>query len=170
MIELFQLILAEATAKIATPYFQLPIAGEVEPIYRERVYSYELYHQLRALMDEDERFAQYALSGEIDKQGHPIIRRCAPDLVFHSPGTMDSNLVVIEVKAVNAALDGILKDFANLGYFVSRDVNYQLGIELVYGDDESFARFEKAFPSGDTNQKLQLFWHRCPGESAKRVR
>jgi hypothetical protein len=41
-------VLAEATAAIEARYFRLPIAGG-DPIYRERVYCYELYHQMRLL-------------------------------------------------------------------------------------------------------------------------
>lgn len=40
-------ILKEPTVAIADPCFQLPIAGEENPIYRERAYCYELYQQLR---------------------------------------------------------------------------------------------------------------------------
>ena len=39
-------ILEEATASIASAYFRLPIDGG-GPVYRERVYCYELYHQMR---------------------------------------------------------------------------------------------------------------------------
>jgi hypothetical protein len=108
------------------------------------------------------------LSGEISKQGHPIIRPIAPDLVFHRPGEMD-NLVVVEVKPVNAALNGILKDLETLTYFVSPEVNYQLGIELVYGEDEGeLSRFEQAFRKVGHPQ-LQLLWHWQPGEPARRI-
>jgi hypothetical protein len=37
MIEEFLRLLAEATARIRPIYFQLPIAGVEDPIYRERV-------------------------------------------------------------------------------------------------------------------------------------
>lgn len=45
--ETFVKILRKATANIPPEYFQLPIAGREDPIYRERVYCYELYHQMR---------------------------------------------------------------------------------------------------------------------------
>ena len=92
-------------------YFQLPTAGAEEAIYRERVYCYELYHQLRVLLQGEEDLARYALSGEIDKRGHQIIRPCIPDLVFHAPGRMD-NMVVLEVKPINGELKGIQKTSA----------------------------------------------------------
>jgi hypothetical protein len=168
MIDRFLELLAEATARIPAHYFQLPVVGAEDPIFRERVYTYELYHQLRTLLDNEPRLAGYALSGEIDKGKHPIIRRSSPDFVFHAPGRMD-NLVVVEVKPINADLDGIRKDLDSLAYFVSPDVNYQLGVELVYGDDEpAFSRFLDVFrEAGIAN--LQLFRHRRVGERAERM-
>jgi hypothetical protein len=41
--------LAQATQAIEASYFLLPIAGRDRPIKRERVYCYELFHQLRSL-------------------------------------------------------------------------------------------------------------------------
>jgi hypothetical protein len=41
-------ILQRATASIGREYFLLPIHG-APPVYRERVYCYELYHQMRLL-------------------------------------------------------------------------------------------------------------------------
>jgi hypothetical protein len=40
-------VLAAATAAIAQGYFRLSIHGKDIPIYRERVYCDELYHQMR---------------------------------------------------------------------------------------------------------------------------
>lgn len=159
------------TERIPAHYFQLPVVGKEDPIYRERVYTYELYHQLQTLLEGEKRFAQFALSGEIDKGRHPIIRRCAPDLLFHVPGQMN-NLVVVEVKPINADLDGFRKDLdslASLAYFVSPDVHYQLGVELVYGDDErAFSELLDVFREVGIPH-LQLFWHRRIREHVERM-
>ncbi len=64
-------ILRDAAAAIGPAYFQLPIAGKESPIYRERVYCYELYHQMRQRWPPDSPFT---LGGEVDKQGHPLVR------------------------------------------------------------------------------------------------
>lgn len=169
MLNRFLALLAEATARVPRHYFQLPVAGREEPIFRERVYTYELYHQLRSLLETDDEFEEYALSGEINKAGHPIIRPCAPDFVCHIPGYMDSNLAIVEVKPMNADDDGIHKDRQTLEYFISNQVRYQLGVELIYGGEEAeLARFAAVF-AGVPGQ-IQLFWHRRPGEPASRVR
>jgi len=41
--------LMKAIEKPDTHSFQLPFAESDEPIYRERVYCYEIYHQLRCM-------------------------------------------------------------------------------------------------------------------------
>ncbi|QDP01418.1 methionyl-tRNA formyltransferase-like protein [Thalassotalea sp. PS06] len=127
-------LLSDATSAIGENYFQLPIDGREDPIYRERVYCYELYHQLRLIWPANE---EYELSGEIDKSGHPLIRgndldNVKPDLLVHVPGDMDGNHTIIEVKPITAAINGIAKDLSTLTAF-RRHANYQKGIYLFYG-------------------------------------
>ena len=49
-VDLFRRLLTEASTAVGRAYFLLPVShaesGSVEQ-YRERVYAYELYHQLR---------------------------------------------------------------------------------------------------------------------------
>lgn len=69
----------DASERLGQEYFQLPVAGE-EPQYRERVYCYELYHLWRCNWS---NHFQFSLSGEVDKQNHPIIRKNAkPDYLL----------------------------------------------------------------------------------------
>jgi len=161
--------LCDATAVIPWQYFQLPVFSKEDPIYRERVYCYELYHQLRMILEQDGALAGYTLSGEIDKQGHPVIRRCAPDFVFHNPGYME-NLIVVEVKPINAAVEGIRKDRETLEYFLSTEVRYQAGVELIYGGDEqALAPFQDVFADAD-RERIRLIWHQQPRERARVIR
>ena len=60
--------LKTALGKIDSHYIQLPVAGSKERKYRERVYCYELYHQLRCCLGDT---FEYKLHGEVDKEGHP---------------------------------------------------------------------------------------------------
>jgi len=168
MIERFLAYLAEATGCIADHYFQFPVAGVDDPIYRERVYTYELYHQLRSRLEMDNEFEEYVLSGEVNKRGHPVIRPCAPDFVLHIPGLM-TNLAVVEVKPINADAEGVQKDRQTLDYFVSNEVGYQCGIELVYGGTEQdLARFIRAF--AELPNTIHLYWHSRPGGLAVPIR
>ena len=131
--EELDLVIQEATAAIDAMYFQLPVDGG-DPVYRERVYCYELYHQMRSVWPRDARFS---LNGEVDKRAHPQwggiqARIAAPDLLVHTPGRMDGNYCVIEVKPGNARRDGIEKDLQTLSQFRGR-AGYERAILLFYG-------------------------------------
>src|SRR5689334_19126753 len=94
-------LLADATASIRPEYFNLPIHGG-SPVYRERVYCYELYHQLRLKWPDN---CPLMLNGEVDKTAHPILSGLGasyakPDLLVHGPGDMSRNYAIIEVKSV----------------------------------------------------------------------
>jgi hypothetical protein len=132
--ENFNLLFQSATREIGPEYFQLPVAGREDPIYRERVYCYELYHQMRQLWPADSHFT---LSGEVDKVGHPLIRHNGldnkkPDFLVHVPGVMHLNFLVIEVKPINASGREIKKDLQTLTAFRLYGA-YQRAILLFYG-------------------------------------
>ena len=125
-------ILRVATAGIERPYFHLNIDGG-DTVFRERVYCYELYHQMRTNWPDRTKFF---LNGEIDKAAHPILRqlgadRAKPDLLVHTPGDMTGNYAIIEVKH-STEKAGVLKDLETLNLFV-RKVGYQRAIYLIYG-------------------------------------
>ena len=157
----------------------MPVAGAPRPIYRERVYCYELYHQLRLLTED---FTGYTLGGEVDKAGHTIMRgpgltNVKPDLLFHRPGDMRGNLVVVEVKPVIAIRDRIRKDLKLLTAFRSRG-QYEHAIYLVYGGgpSELDAFIEKARRLGEEEthdcielRKIALYWHKNPCSRAQHV-
>ena len=131
----FDNVLAEAAAGLAPGYFLLRVDG-ADPVYRERVYCYELYHQMRRLRPKK---CDFVLNGEVDKQQHPYFvdhRYPKPDFLVHVPGT-DENYVVIEVKARVAVPDDIRKDIATLIQF---RVWYQRAVYLIYGIDPEEAR------------------------------
>lgn len=131
-------LLARATAAVTNPYFSLPIDGQDLPVYRERVYAYELYHQLRSIWPDDWDFV---LNGEVDKQAHPLIhgdhlQDRKPDLLVHRPGDMTGNLVILEIKPVSATADDIAADLRKLTAFC-RSARYRLGILLFFGQQSS---------------------------------
>ena len=125
--------LKKAIKKIDAHYFQLPIAGNEEPIYRERVYCYELYHQLRCMLGDG---FPYKLNGEVDKSGHPLIRNAKkPDFLIHQPGDMEHNLVVIEVKPITVKdkISELREDIETIKWFLN-NANYYRAIMLIYGN------------------------------------
>ncbi|WP_147414288.1 hypothetical protein [Sphingomonas gilva] len=127
-------IVKQATAGVAPDYFYLNLDGG-DPVYRERVYCYELYHQMRMRWPAQTPFY---LNGEVDKARHPKMielrdRFPKPDLLVHRPGYMAGNFAVIEVKCEHAGKAGIAKDLETLSFFVN-EFGYQRAIYLIYGD------------------------------------
>ncbi|MDB6027443.1 MAG: methionyl-tRNA formyltransferase-like protein [Verrucomicrobiales bacterium] len=123
----------EATTKISPIYFQLPVMGIEVPKFLERVYCYELYHQMRMLWPN----VPYQLTGEVDKSGHPRIRqgvlnRSKPDFTIHVPGNMDANLLVIEVKARDPVDQNVVRDLEKLTAFCI-SAGYDAAYYLIYG-------------------------------------
>jgi hypothetical protein len=165
-------VLTRATQSVGAGYFHLSIDGG-GPIYRERVYCYELYHQMRC---EWPVATEYYLNGEVDKAGHPILAALGadhvkPDLLVHRPGYMGGNHAIIEVKSSQASASGITKDLENLSLFVNR-VEYQRAIYLVYGegiDDTVTARIRRLAAEIPDLAPIELWAHRRPGEAAAHI-
>lgn len=133
MRELTQVI-EKATSGVAQMYYHLRIDGG-EPVFRERVYCYELYHQMRKIWPEN---CPFLLNGELDKCAHPLLRELGadnakPDFLIHRPGAMAGNYAIIEVKH-SVTASGIRKDLKTLDLFV-RKVGYKRAIYLIYGSN-----------------------------------
>jgi hypothetical protein len=163
-------ILSDATRAIDAGYFHLSIDGG-DPVYRERCYCYELYHQTRLLWP---RGCSYRINGEIDKAAHPILRglgadRVKPDFLIHTPGDMRGNHAIIEVKCARTGTLGVRKDLRMLSTFINK-VGYQRAIYLFYGDecdDRLIERIKLAAAEVETIASIELWTHCAPGQSAK---
>ena len=80
----------QAMNNVDDEYLNVEIAvdyvGHKEIKRRERVYAYELYHQMR-LIQEQKFKSEFTINGEIDKSGHKIIKEpFNPDFVIHQQG------------------------------------------------------------------------------------
>lgn len=188
-VERFRRLLEEATKGVASPYFLLPIAGVVdswpeEEVYRERVYAYELYHQLRKRWPWSGGPAKwpYYLCGEIDKSGQPRFKGIQglegvkPDLLVHEPGTMDHNLVAVEIKVFcSKDSKAFIGDFKKLSLCCQPEsiggAGYQLGVLLVYGSDVGRAVTDgiAARDKGIDLSCVELWHHSSHGKSAVKV-
>jgi hypothetical protein len=166
--QLFMKCLMKAIENMDAHYFQLPVAGSDKPIYRERVYCYELYHQLRCALGND---FPYKLHGEVDKAGHPIVGNAKkPDFIVHKPGNM-SNLVVIEVKPVTVKdrINELEDDFKTLKWFIDdANANYYRAIMLIYGNvngdipQNIRKEIEKV-----KDEQIIVIWHYEPNKKPK---
>lgn len=165
--EKFDEVLKTATAAVEEGYFELNIAGGAS-VFRERVYCYELYHQMRAVWPPG---CEYMLSGEIDKRGHLILRNLGadakqPDLLIHTPGQMN-NFAIIEVKHT-VVVEGIRKDLQTLDLFV-RQVDYQRGIYLLYGTNataDSAERICAIARNLEVRSPIEIWLHSNAGQAA----
>lgn len=161
-------IIEAATAEIEHRYFALPIHGG-DPIYRERVYCYELYHQMRCLWPKN---CAYWLNGEVDKSGHPImtphVGGVKPDFLVHMPGDMAGNHAVIEVKPATAAAGGITKDIATLSSF--KTAGYDRAIYLIFGSqaDRPIGQIDVALKQAPIFPEIEVWAHYDAGTAAIR--
>lgn len=172
----FRSLLSEATEAIGRDYFLLPVANADggDPIvqYRERVYAYELYHQLRVRWPRD---WAYSLAGEVDKRGHPLIRNilnnAKPDLLVHIPGRMDANLAAIEIKPLRpdgypGEDEAFQWDIKKLLAF--RDFGYSASFFIAFGESLNRVREYGRIlaESGVPVDQVELIHHRDAGISA----
>jgi hypothetical protein len=183
--EQFHTLLRQAAALVEPPWFHMSIAPIGEDSsqlhYRERVYCYELYHQIRTLSTgEIGRLAgapHLLLSGELDKYGINSVvpdGRQKPDLVWHEPGKSRNNAVVVEVKSTKGLDDssGMDASLATLRDFLQAEpqMRYQSGILLVFGHG-SKATVLRAVRKNvkvrkwdtDTLRRVRIVWHASVG-------
>ena len=155
--------LEQATQAIGASYFLLPIAGRDRPIKRERVYCYELFHQLRVAL----RDLPLTLTGEPDKRGHPDFPRINPDFILHTPGVHEENTAVVEVEC-RVGLKHLIKDLRNLK--TMRDRGYRALVLLLFANNSvpwpKLTRAARA--AGIDLGEITVFLHRAVGQAATR--
>lgn len=126
-------LLVEALTNVDKKYFEIEESGTKSTKKRERVFCYELYHQMRKLQERNKHL-DLTINGEINKAGNLVIREnFDPDFVIHQQGSMGNNHAVIEVKTSNDKR-GILKDFETIKCMVHCYL-YKIGIFLITGTD-----------------------------------
>ena len=165
-------LLQQATIEIAAEYFRLPVTDMPLGSSRERVYCYELYSRLQSLWPD--ALQRYSLAGEVDKASHPRITRTRaknkkPDFIIHSPGNMDDNLAVIEVKRTTN-LTEVQKDMETLKFFKS-DAGYQAGVLLLFGPSKAPWNLIRraAEDEGVDLRDYIVLHHEVAGQAANRI-
>lgn len=150
-----------ATEAIGPSYFLLRIAHRDVPIKRERVYCYELFHQLRIAL----QGSQLTLTAEPDKGGHPDFPRMNPDLILHTPGMHRDNTAVVEVEC-NVGSKHLAKDLRNLKRM--RDRGYRSLILLIFANQRvPWAKLLRASREvGIGVQEVTVLLHRVAGQAA----
>lgn len=112
--------------------------------YHERVFCYELYHQLRKVLEKEQgdldknvilqaELPKKQISDEVgDLMGiSKLERRYIPDFLIHEPQTVSNQNIIIEVKANPDLRDkDILDDIKKIDQFISR-YEYKKGVFLA---------------------------------------
>lgn len=162
----FEAIFVEATKNIGQDYFLLPVEGG-RTLYRERVYCYELYHQIRRLWPDR---CAWSINGEVDKGGHLRFegeKAPKPDFLVHVPG-QHNNYAAVEVKAARIRRKGLIKDIGTLRRFLGK--GYHRAIFLIYGLDAELARYcIRKYADPGQLAGIEVWVHPDQGESAHRL-
>jgi hypothetical protein len=153
--------LEQATRAIGESYFLLRIAGRDRPIKRERVYCYELFHQLRLALHD----SQLTLTGEPDKRGHPDFPPINPDFILHIPGGHESNNAAVEVEC-RVSLEHLIKDLRNLKTMQER--GYRILVLLLFANDSvPWSKLAQASAeAGIGIGEITILLHRAAGQAA----
>ncbi|ABI67560.1 Methionyl-tRNA formyltransferase-like protein [Syntrophomonas wolfei subsp. wolfei str. Goettingen G311] len=165
-IDIFLTSLNTALRKIENKYFNVPNHNRHYPVFRERIYCYELYHQLRNNLPEGFPFT---IHGELDKvvniSIHELLRTKKPDFVVHEPGS-NYNLIVMVVKSINNTENDIINDCYKLINFKNH-ANYTQPIMIVFGEkerekDEELIHNVKStlIRDGKCGNNFLLIWHK----------
>ena len=160
--------LKPASRHIGTNYFLLPVAGKVNPTKRERVYCYELYHQLRIALNG----TSLTLTGEPDKRGNPDFssgKQPNPDFILHTPGHHQDNTAVIEVEC-SPSKKHLIKDLKTLK--LMKDKGYQVLILLLFASNEvPWQRLKLAASEAEINlDEIVVFLHQAADTAATQER
>ena len=160
----FEEILKIATEKVAEKYFLTKIRQANDSskyVYRERIYCYELYHQIRTEWGSNPDINFF---GEYDKSGSSLYTGTSsqgvkPDFSIHSPGDIDSNFIAMEVKSSNASESAIKKDIEKLIKLTTYQ-NFKYGIYLIYGKNAiKKGEIAKKFIDEKSKSNIKIFMH-----------
>ena len=135
-IESFVEMIKGSLDNVGDEYYKITTTYESSGIVRERVFCYELYHQMRSVQSA-RGLTDVQIHGEIDKSGHIAFDRNSrknPDFVFHVPGMMKGNAIVVEVKGKIEGnyQEGVYKDIVTLSKFTNNKHYYHSGILIIY--------------------------------------
>ncbi len=169
-IENFLSKFVNAIKNIKQDYYSIETIYRKQGIPRERVYCYELYHQLRLKFNND----LLIIHGELDKSGHIDFqdpKRVVPDFLIHQPGTHKNNFVIIEVKGV-IKRKKIIGDLEKIYKLINNStIHYQYGIFLLYGysfDDlvRQISREDLALIKNNHDEKIYII---CSEKEGARI-
>ncbi len=181
-LETFDEAFRRATKAVGYDYFALSVANSRDRTYLERVYCYELYHQLRNQWVNN---GSIRIHAEVDKSGHKKIKgQDKPDFILHIPGQHEelspTNFIVMEVKrarryetGTNVETDktAIKTDIDKLSKFRHENF-YKRAIYLFFETVDSNTLIEQvrcALDGVDLEEEIELWLHSDVNERARLI-
>jgi hypothetical protein len=132
--------ISEAYSNVGEDYLH-PRSASDDINAQERIFSYEFYHQIRTLQ-ESNKYEYKFLKGlkiiieaeriKTDKKNEKCLHLKQPDIIIHTPGSNENNLLVIEIKRIESRGD-IIEDLKKLKSFIYK-LDYKYGISLIFGE------------------------------------
>jgi hypothetical protein len=164
----FEKALLSATEMIEEKYFLTKITqanGGEKSVYRERIYCYELYHQIKVVCKDVHMniFAEYDKSGSSFYAGTSL-SRVKPDFLLHHPGNTKNNHIAMEVKSSAARRSDLQKDIEKL-IKLTDDHGFKFGVYLIYGKD-AIVKGNIANEYIENTPKIKIFTHDKAGTKA----
>ncbi len=173
--------LTDSCRAVEKLYFHVPLVTEISDEeefkavlgYRERVYCYELYHQLRLRIGaETSSEGRLYLNAEMDKSGTVYknwVGRRKPDFILHRPGEGGHNIGITEVKPIVSDIKEMEADMKKLKEFLDpKGMNYFGAVALIFGNaDGLIGEVEKRLATyfgKYWSVRFKALWHRKPGE------
>lgn len=146
LVKKYLICIRKALRNVEFDYIRIPAKHSKRGRLNERVFCYELYHQLSLVIQTSQLSKltprKIKLHGELSKGTYPYFPNESPDFLIHKPKTNSFNLIVIQVKPNLYCFDKVIADFEKLCRFI-RDNFYKLGIFIVY--DSSFSQLQTKF-------------------------
>lgn len=126
-------LIKNSLESIEPNYYRL-VTADNNHVVRERVFCYELYHQMRLKQINFEQDLVLQIHGEVDKRGHEDFKekdQKNPDFIFHQTGVHQNNMLVIEVKGKLRTRKEITNDIDKLITFIDK-YYYKAGVFILY--------------------------------------
>jgi len=150
----------EAYLKMKRSYENISFNTSVSiPKYKERIFCYELYHQMRKIQESHNyKFLDFVkIEGERVKNDLKIPKKLkkVPDFIAHKPGS-NNNYLVMEVKKASSPKSGMENDLIKLKSFMDASLmlKYKYGIFFIFGREETSSKEKSTDSSKGKNIDL----------------
>jgi len=129
-------MIQSAVDKVNRSYIEVDPKKDRNFVYYERIFCYELYHQMRCLQTQHSDLFEFKIHGELTKDRYEGFGKVTPDFLIHIPNEVgkEKNRVIVEVKTSKNNADEIFKDFEKLNKFIKMDNGYQYGVFIWVGE------------------------------------